>query len=334
MRIGRISSPNSSFARRLFRTSLFLAAGMTSIGATVPAFADYPDKPVRMIVSFAPGGAVDVVGRIAAQKLTDRLKQNFYVENIAGATGNIGTAQAARSAPDGYTLLVAFSSHVVNPALFDKLTYDSVADFEPVAQLVIAANVLVVSTSVEARTVAELVSLVRSTPGKFNFAATTNTQAHLLGEQFRRNLNLDIVHVPFNGAGPAITSVVGGHTPIGFATLASAISQIEAGNLRALAMLSSKRVAKLPGVPTMAEAGHPEIEGDVWIGLLAPAKTPAPIVALLNREVTQALAQPDVDKIMQEQGLSPTAGTPEQFAERIRNEIPLWRKIVQATKAK
>ena len=326
------------FRRDAARSARLLTAALATmlapLLATGPVAAAYPERQVRVIVAFSPGGAVDVVARIAAQQLTQRLGQSFYVENIAGATGNIGTAQAARAAPDGHTLLVAFSSHVVNPSLFDKLPYDPVKDFEPVALMVIAANVLVVSTSVEARTVDELIALVRAHPAKYNYAATTNTQAHLLGEQFRRTLQLDLVHVPFNGAGPAIASVVGGHTPIGFATLASAISQIEAGQLRALAMLSSKRVSTLPDVPTMAEAGHPRIEGDVWIAALAPVGTPAEIVDLLNRELNGALARPDVARILLEQGLSPTASTPAQLGQRIKDEIGLWRRIVETTRTR
>ena len=309
---------------------LIVLLGLTMLTAC-PAHAAYPERPVRVIVAFAPGGAVDVVARITAQKLTERLGQSFYVENIAGATGNIGTAQAAKATPDGHTLLVAFSSHVVNPSLFAKLPYDPVADFEPVALAVIAANVLVVTSSVEAKTVTELIALIRANPGKFSYAATTNTQAHLLGEQFRHTLGLDLVHVPFNGAGPAITSIVGGHTPIGFATLASAISQIEAGQLRALAVLSKSRSKALPSVPTMAEAGRPPVDGDVWIGVLAPATTPAAIADLLHREISTALARPDVEKLLIEQGLATVNETRAAFGQRIKDEIVLWRSIVETS---
>ena len=317
----------------LIRVGLAVLLGLAMLDGQ-PARAGYPERPVRMIVAFSPGGAVDMVARIVAQRLTERLSQSFYVENIAGATGNIGTAQAAKASPDGTTLLVAFSSHVVNPSLFAKLPYDPASDFEPIALAVIAANVLVVNQSVGARTVDELIALIRASPGKFNFAATTSTQAHLLGEQFRQSLKLDLVHVPFNGAGPVIASVVGGHTPIGFGTLASAISQIEAGQLRALAVLSTTRSAALPNVPTIAEAGHPEIEGDVWIGVLAPAHTPAEVADLLNREITGILARPDIQKLLNDQGLAAAASSREAFGQRIKDEIVLWRKIVDAAKIK
>lgn len=305
-------------------SAVLLAAGAAS--------AAYPERPVRVVVPFPPAGAVDVVGRIIAQKLSDRLGQNFFIENVSGATGNIGTTQVARAAPDGYTLLVTFSSHVVNPSMFASLPYDPIKDFEPVSLAVIAANVLVVSASVQANTIKELIALIRANPGKYNFAAATNSQAHLLGLQFRKTADLDLVHVPFNGAGPVIASVVGGHTPIGFGTLASAISQIQAGQLRALALLSSKRVPSLPDVPTVTEAGHPELDGDVWIGILAPATTPADILDLLNREVAAALARPEVVKLFEDQGLTPAPSSRADLARRIKDEIPLWRGIVEATK--
>lgn len=310
---------------------MVLAAGLPGV---TTAQARYPERPVRMIVPFAPGGAVDVVARIAAQKLTERLGQSFFVENVAGATGNIGTTQAARAAPDGHTLLVAFSSHVVNPSLFARLLYDPVKDFEPVVLAVTAANVIVVTQSVPARSLEELIGLIRASPGKFSFAATTSTQAHLLGEQFRRALKLDLVHVPFNGAGPAIQAVVGGHTPIAFATLASAVTQIEAGQLRALAVLSRTRAAALPKVPTMAEAGHPQIEGDVWIGVLAPARTPDGITEQLHRELADILKRPDVGKLFNDQGLTPMAISRAAFGTRIVAEIEQWRKIVEAADIK
>lgn len=314
------------------RTATVALLGLALLSS--PAQAAYPERPVRMNVPFAPGGAVDVVARIVAQRLSEKHGQSFYVENVAGATGNIGTAQAAKAPADGHTLLVAFSSHVVNPSLFPKLQYDPVADFEPVVLAVIAANVLVVSKSVEARHLDDLIGLIRANPGKFNYAATTNTQAHLLGEKFRHTLKLDLVHVPFNGAGPAITSIVGGHTPIGFATLASAIPQIEAGNLRALAVLSKTRSKALPNVPTMAEAGQPEVDGDVWIGVLAPAKTPADVTNLLHREISAILVRPDIDKLLADQGLATVSSTREAFGQRIKDEIVLWRGIVETSSTK
>lgn len=329
-RLSRVSFHTFDLGRPL----AVVAATLLAAALAAPAAAAYPDRPVRVIVPFPPGGAVDVVGRVIAQKLGERLGHNFFVENVGGAAGNLGTQQAAKAAPDGHTLLVAFSSHVVNPSIFASVPYDAVADFEPISLAVIAANVLVVSAAVEARSVKALVELVRANPGKYNFAAATNTQAHLLGLQFVKIANLDLVHVPFTGAGPVIASVVGGHTPIGLGTLASAITQIEAGQLRPLAMLSSRRVTSLPDVPTIAEAGYPELDGDVWIGVLAPAKTPADILDRLNAEIVDMLKRPDVTKLFEAQGLTPGAGPRAEFAKRIREELPLWRKIVESTKAK
>ena len=235
----------------------------------------YPARPVRMIVTFAPGGTVDVFARIAAEKLSQKLGQNFYVENIAGASGNIATAQAAKAAPDGHTLLMAFSTFVINPSLFATVPYDPLRDFEPVTLAVASTHVITVTPSVPAKTMQELVAAIRATPGKYNFAhGGVGTPAHLLGEQFRTSLNLDIVAVPFNGAGPAIASVIGGHTPIGFGTMASSVAQVQGGQIRALAVTAKARSQLLPDVPTTAEAGLPDIAGDIWVGVMAPAKTP------------------------------------------------------------
>src|SRR5207237_4059695 len=209
---------------------------------------------------YAPGGVTDVVARLMAQKLSEHLGKQFFVENVPGATGNIGTSQAAKAAPDGYTVLVVFSSYVVNPTLFDKVPYDPYKDFEPVTLAVSSTTVMTVNPSVPAKTVKQLVEVIRANPGKYNFASPgAGTQAHLAGEKFRQSLNLDLVHVPFNGAGPSIASVVAGHTPIGMSTIASAKPYIDAGTLRALAVTSKARTPIQPNVPTMTEAGYPDI---------------------------------------------------------------------------
>jgi tripartite-type tricarboxylate transporter receptor subunit TctC len=270
-----------------------------------------------------------------AQKLGEHLGKQFYVENIAGATGNIGTGQAAKAAPDGYTLLFTFSSYVVNPTLFDKVPYDPYKDFEPVTLAVASTTVVTVHPSVPAKTVKELVALIRANPGKYNYSsAGAGTQAHLAGEQFRLSLGLDLVHVPFNGGGPAIAAVVGGHTPIGFSSPAASIPQIKEGNVRALAVTSKRRSQILPDVPTMAEAGYPEIEGDSWVGILVPAGTPKDIVNLLNREVVKIIALPDMTARLGELGYDLVGSTPGEFAERIKVEIEMWGKVIRAAKIK
>jgi tripartite-type tricarboxylate transporter receptor subunit TctC len=319
------------------RRFLHLAAGaavMPAVSRNAKAQA-YPTRPVRSIVAFAPGGVTDTFARLMAQKLGEHLGQQFYVENIAGATGNIGTGQAARAAPDGYTLLFAFSSYVVNPTLFNKVPYDPYKDFAPVTLAVSSTTVVTVHPAVPAKSVRELVALIRANPGKYSFAsAGAGTQAHLAGEQFRLSQGLDLVHVPYNGGGPAIAAVVGGHTPIGFSSPAASIPQIKEGNVRALAITRKTRSQILPDVPTMIEAGYPEIEGDSWVGVLVPAGTPKDIVGLLNREVVKIITAPDMRARLEELGYDPVGSTPEEFAARIKVEIETWAKVIRAAHLK
>ncbi len=266
---------------------------------------------------------------------TLRLGQQFFVENITGATGNIGTGLAAKAAPDGYTLLFAFSSYVVNPTLFNKIPYDPYKDFEPVTLAVTSTTVVTIHPSVPAKTVKDLVALIRANPGKYSYAsAGAGTQAHLAGEQFRLSLGLDLVHVPFNGGGPAIAAVVGGHTPIGFSSPAASIPQIKEGNVRALAITSKTRSQILPDVPTMTEAGYPEIEGDSWVGVLVPAGTSKDIINLLHREIVRIIALPDMKARLGELGYDPIASTPQEFAIRIKVEIENWAKVIRAANIK
>jgi tripartite-type tricarboxylate transporter receptor subunit TctC len=319
------------------RRFLHLAAGaamVPSVSRNARAQA-YPTRPVRLIVAFAPGGVTDTFARLMAQKLGEHLGQQFFVENIAGATGNIGTGQAARAAPDGYTLLFAFSSYVVNPTLFNKVPYDPYKDFEPVTLAVSSTTVLTVHPAVPAKSVSELVALIRANVGKYSFAsAGAGTQAHLAGEQFRLSLGLDLVHVPYNGGGPAIAAVVGGHTPIGFSSPAASIPQIKEGNVRALAITRKTRSQILPDVPTMTEAGYPEIGGDSWVGVLVPAGTPKGIIGLLNREVVKIVMAADMKARLEELGYDPVASTPEEFAIRIKVEIETWAKVIRAAHLK
>jgi tripartite-type tricarboxylate transporter receptor subunit TctC len=319
------------------RRVLHLAAGAAGLPAVsgIAWSQTYPTRPVRAIVAFAPGGVTDTFARLMAQKLSEHLGKQFYVENITGATGNIGTGQAAKAAPDGYTLLFAFSSYVVNPTLFDKVPYDPYKDFEPVTLAVTSTTVVAVHPSVPAKTIKDLVALVRANPGKYSYSsAGAGTQAHLAGEQFRLSLGLDLVHIPFNGGGPAIAAVVGGHTPIGFSSPAASIPQIKEGNVRALAITSKRRSQILPDVPTMAEAGYPEIEGDSWVGVLVPAGTPKDIISLLNHEIVKIIALPDMKARLGELGYDPVGSTPEEFAARIKVEIEMWRKVIRAAKIK
>jgi len=290
----------------------------------------YPTHTVKMIVPFAPGGPTDVIARVIGQKLSERLGKPFIVENRAGAGGNIGMAAAAGAPPDGYTLLVVSSSFVVNPTLYAKKAYDPYKDFAPITLAAASPNVLVVHPSVPARSVKELVDYFKANPSKRSFASPgVGTTPHLSGELFRLSQGLDLTHVPQNGAGPAITSTVGGHTPVAFTALPPASPHVKQGALRALAVTSSKRSPALPDVPTMAEAGFPNQEADTLQGILAPAGTPKPIIELLHREVVSILALPEVKEKLSGLGFDPVGSTPDEFAARIKNEIERWGKVIK-----
>ena len=319
------------------RRFLHLAAGAAALPAVSSiAWAQaYPTRTVRAVVAFAPGGVTDTFARLMAQKLTEQLGKQVYVENIAGASGNIGTGQVAKAAPDGYTILFAFSSHVVNPTLFARVPYDPIKDFDPVTLAVASTTVLTVNPSVPANTVKELVDLIKANPGKYSFgSAGAGTQAHLAGEQFRLSLGLDLVHVPFGGGGPAVAAVVAGHTPISFVSPQAAMQHVREGTVRALAVTSKTRSQIFPNVPTMAEAGYPEIEGDGWVGILVPAGTPAEIIAILYRDSAKILAQPDMKERLAALGYDVVASTPKEFAARIAVEIEMWAKVIRAANIK
>jgi tripartite-type tricarboxylate transporter receptor subunit TctC len=319
-----------------FRFLRLASAAVALCALTQPASPQaYPTRPVRLIVGFAPGGPTDVFARLMAQKLSENLHSQFYVDNIAGASGNIATGQAARSAADGHTVLFAFSSYVVNPTLFDRVPYDPDKDFDPVTMAVSSTTAVTVNPSVPARTVAELVGLIRAGPGKYSYASGgVGAQTHLAGEQFRLSLGLDLVYVPFTGGNPAVAAVVAGHVPIGFNTLTPAVPQIKEGKLRALAVTSRARSQILPDVPTMAEAGYPGIRGDSWVGVLVPAGTPKDIVALLYREIASIIEPPDMKQRLATLGFEPVVSTPREFAVQIRDEIETWGKVIRAANIK
>src|SRR5215470_7030993 len=289
----------------------------------------YPTRPVRMIVPLAAGGPTDVFARLIAQKLSDSTGKQFYVENIPGAGGNIGIGRAAQAAPDGYTILVVASSYVVNPSLYSTIPYDPYKDFDPITIAVANVVALSVNPSLAARTVDELIALIRANPGKMSYASAGTGQAsHLAGETFRLTLGLDLVHVPFNGSGPAIGSMIAGHTPIGFTSTATAAPQVKDGRLRALAVMSKARLPVLPQVPTMAEAGHGNIECDDWLALLVPAGTQKEITTRLYREIVDILAMPAMKEQLAALGFQPVGISPEEFAAQIRTDIAKRAKLI------
>jgi tripartite-type tricarboxylate transporter receptor subunit TctC len=293
----------------------------------------YPNKPVRVVVGFAAGGPSDVIGRIVAQKLSEALGHQFYVENVGGAGGNTAAGQVARAAPDGYTIHIISTGFMVNPSLYAKVPYDPIKDFAPVTLVAYSPNVVVVNPSVPAKTVQELVQLIRDNPGKYSFAGPgVGSTPHLSGEQFRLAFKLDLIHVPFTGAGPAIQATIGGHTPIAFTALPPALAAVKDGKLRMLGVAAAERSASMPDVATFTEQGIKDQESDTLTGLVVPAGTPKEVVDLLQKEIAKAVAQPDVKDKLSTLGFVPVANTPEQFGARIKVEIEKWGKVVRDAK--
>jgi tripartite-type tricarboxylate transporter receptor subunit TctC len=275
------------------------------------------------------------MARILAAKYGESMGQSFLVENRAGAGGNIGMGAVARAAPDGYTMLLSSSSYVVNPSLYAKAPYDPIKDFAPVTMAAASPNAVLVHPSVSAKTLQELVALVRANPGKYSFAQPgTGTTPHLSGELFRITFKLDMVNVPFNGAGPALAAVIGNQVPIAFAALPTATPHVRSGALRALGLASPKRSGALPDLPTMAEAGAPGQEAETMQGLFYPAGTPRPIIDRTYRETVRIIALPDVKEKLAALGFEPVASSPEEFGKYIRAELDRWAKVVREAKIK
>jgi tripartite-type tricarboxylate transporter receptor subunit TctC len=304
-------------------------------GTTCAFAAAYPDKPVRMVVPFPPGGGTDVVARAIALKLTEQWGQSVVVDNRPGAASMVGTEMLARAVPDGYTLGFVSMSHTINPSIYKKLPFDPIADFSPVALAATAPNVLVVNPGVGAKSVAELVQIAKARPGKLNFPSSGNGGvSHLSMEMFRYAAGIDIVHVPYRGAGPALTALLANETQLMMATTPVALPQMKAGRLIALATTGLKRSSLAPEIPTVAEAGYPGFEADTWYGMLAPAKVPPALVNQANAAVTKMLTQADFKERLAHEGAQPAGGTPAQFAAHIKSEIEKWAKIVRMAKVK
>lgn len=294
----------------------------------------YPGRPVRAIVTFAPGGTVDVYARLACQHLSQKLGQQFVVENVAGATGNRGTAQAARAEPDGYTILFGLSTHVVNASVFNSLPYDPIGDFAPINLSVSSTHVVSVNPSVAARTMPDFVADLRARPNQNYAHGGFGTQGHLLAERLKVTQKLDMVAINFPGAGPAIQAVVSNQISSGWTTMASAGPMIAGNRLRALAVTGKTRSQLLPDVPTMIEQGFPEVEGDTWVGIFAPKGTPETVVNTINSEIGAFLQQPEARKRLADVGFDVVNKGPAAFAAQLREELVYWRKVVEETKVK
>lgn len=289
----------------------------------------YPEHSVRMVVGFTAGGPTDVIARIIAERLSTSTGQQFYVDNRPGAGSNIASAEVAKAAPDGYTIIVVSTGFMVNMSLYAHVPYDAVKDFAPITMVAYSPNVVLVNPSVPANNVRELIELIKTNPNKYSFAGPgIGSTPHLSGELFKQKFGLDMVHVPFPGAAQAISSAIAGHTPIAFTALPPALANIQEGKLRALALLAVKRSGEIPNVPTMQEAGYPDQEADTLTGVLAPAGTPSEIVDLLHREIAKAVADPGVRDRLSKLGFEPVANKPEEFGARIKSEIAKWGKVV------
>lgn len=306
------------------------------MAAAFPAVAaDYPDKPIRLVVTFGTGGGTDILGRILAQKLTESLGQPVVVENRPGAGGNIGMEYVAKAAPDGYTLVLAYwATLTVNPTLYAKAGFDPVRDFDPVTQLTMQPSILVVSPSVPANSVAELIALAKAKPGQLNYAsAGSGTGQHLNGELLKSMAGVDIVHIPYKGGigGQILTDLFAGQVQIYFVDPLPGLPHIRSGKLRPLAVTSLRRSPVLPDLPTMAESGLPGFEVINWSGVLAPKGTPRPIIDKLHAEFTKILASPDMKERFAKEGYEAVGNTPEQFGAFIQTELTKWSKLIKDT---
>jgi tripartite-type tricarboxylate transporter receptor subunit TctC len=321
-------------SRRLARIA---ALSLSIACAASAAFAQaYPAKPVKIVVPFAAGGAVDILTRVLADKLSPTLGQQIVVEPVVGAGGNIGSAQVAKAAPDGYTLLMATTgTHTINPGLYKEMPFDASKDFAPITLVASVPNLLVVNPSVPAKDVRELVALAKAQPGKLTFASFGHgTSNHLSGELFKSVAGIDVVHVPYKNAPQAVLDVVGGQVNFAFVNAPLALPQVKAGKLRALAVTGAKRSPAIPDMPTMAEAGLPDFVVESWYGLMAPANTPAAVVAKIRNDTLAVLAKPELVQAFANQGADVITSTPAEFGAMVVKERQRWAEVIRKSGAK
>ena len=321
----------------MIRMFIRLAVAAVLVAAQSAAFAQaYPSKTIKLICPFPPGGAVDIASRAIANELSKLLGQTVTVDNRPGAGGNIGGAEAVRSAPDGYTLFMTTSGiSAINPALYSKMPFDPLKDLAPVAALVSLSNVLVLHPSVKASSVAEVIAMAKAQPGKINYASSgSGTSIHMSAEMFKFMTKSDMTHIPYKGSAPAVTDLLGGQVMMMFDNIPSALPHIKAGKLHALATTGAKRDPALPDLPTIAEAGVAGYEAGVWFGLTVPAATPKDVIARLNDAANKGIKSPDFVKRMTDLGYIIMGGSPEQMSDMLKAEVTRWTPIVKASGAK
>ena len=312
------------------RVLLIASSGLMAAGPATAADV-YPSKTIRLVVPFAPGGGSDIVARLLSPKMTEALGQTVVVDNRAGASANLGAAVVAKAAPDGYTLLLANANYTINPSLFKSLPFDPVREFAPVALLANVTNVLAIHPSIPAKSVKELISFAKAHPGQLNFASPGNgTSSHLAGELFRQVAKIEVVHIPYKGATPAITDLIAGQVSFTMASVLSVLPYAKQGRLRMLAVTTAKRSGALPDIPTISEAGLPGFEVSNWYGILATGGTPRLAVDRLNSELARIARVPDLAEKLAAQGADPATGTPEEFERFIQAELKKWSAVVRS----
>jgi len=316
---------------KVLRTALLALGAVLSFTAPLAAQAQsYPERPIKFVVPYPPGGGTDVVARIVQPRLQAVLGQSIVIDNKGGAGGSLGTDIVSKATPDGYTVLFTLSSHTINPAIFPKLPYDTLKDFEPVGTVASLPQLLAANLNVPVRSVADVVAQAKAAPDKFSFASVGNgSPGHLAGELMVIRTGAQMVHIPYRGGGPAVNDVLGGQVPLLWVSIPAAAQQVKAGKLRALAVSTVKRSPAFPDVPTMQEAGVADFEVDSWYAMLVPAKTPRAIIDKLNKALNTVLAEPAVRNQLLEQGADAVGGTPEALGKVIAAELPKWAKLAK-----
>jgi tripartite-type tricarboxylate transporter receptor subunit TctC len=322
---------NTHPIRRQVLVGTALALGV--LANPVPALAQsaaYPDKPVRFVVPYPPGGGTDVIARIVQERFQSQLGQPILIDNKGGAGGSVGSELVARAPADGYTVLFTLSSHTINPAIFPKLSFDTVKDFEPVGTVASLPQILVANNQVPANTVAELVALAKAKPGTLSYASVGNgSPGHLAGELFKIRTGTQMTHIPYRGGGPAVTDVIGGQVPLLWVSIPAAAQFVKTGKLKALAVSTLKRSSAFPDVPTVQETGISDFEVDSWYAMFVPARTPQPVIDRLNRALNAIVAEPAIREKLLAQGAEGVGGTPQALGRTVAAELPKWAKLAR-----